>query len=128
MKIRFTKMHGLGNDFVVLDAIRQSFVPSPAQAKWLADRHFGIGCDQILVVESPRDAAHQAMSEVSGPIVAITLVLASVFVPLAFLGGVTGQFYKQFAVTIAAAVIISGFNSLTLSPALAAMLRRLTSS
>jgi multidrug efflux pump len=83
--------------------------------------------DAIVVVEnverhiesgkSPREAAHQAMSEVSGPIVAITLVLASVFVPLAFLGGVTGQFYKQFAVTIAAAVIISGFNSLTLSPA-----------
>ena len=88
--------------------------------------------DAIVVVENverhiesgktPREAAHQAMSEVSGPIVAITLVLASVFVPLAFLGGVTGQFYKQFAVTIAAAVIISGFNSLTLSPALAAML------
>ncbi|MBM4220017.1 MAG: efflux RND transporter permease subunit [Gammaproteobacteria bacterium] len=88
--------------------------------------------DAIVVVEnverhiesgkSPRDAAHQAMSEVSGPIVAITLVLASVFVPLAFLGGVTGQFYRQFAVTIAATVIISGFNSLTLSPALAAML------
>ena len=88
--------------------------------------------DAIVVVENverhiaggktPRDAAHQAMSEVSGPIVAITLVLSSVFVPLAFLGGVTGQFYKQFAVTIAAAVIISGFNSLTLSPALAAML------
>jgi multidrug efflux pump len=88
--------------------------------------------DAIVVVEnverhienglSPRAAAHQAMSEVSGPIVAITLVLSSVFVPLAFLGGVTGQFYKQFAVTIAAAVIISGFNSLTLSPALAAML------
>ena len=88
--------------------------------------------DAIVVVENverhiengktPREAAHQAMSEVSGPIVAITLVLSSVFVPLAFLGGVTGQFYKQFAVTIAAAVIISGFNSLTLSPALAAML------
>ncbi|MGH8251802.1 MAG: efflux RND transporter permease subunit [Steroidobacteraceae bacterium] len=88
--------------------------------------------DAIVVVENverhiengltPRQAAHQAMSEVSGPIVAITLVLSSVFVPLAFLGGVTGQFYKQFAVTIAAAVIISGFNSLTLSPALAAML------
>jgi multidrug efflux pump len=88
--------------------------------------------DAIVVVEnverhiesgkSPRDAAHQAMSEVSGPIVAITLVLSSVFIPLAFLGGVTGQFYKQFAVTIAAAVVISGFNSLTLSPALAAML------
>ncbi len=88
--------------------------------------------DAIVVVENverhieggmtPRDAAHQAMSEVSGPIVAITLVLSSVFVPLAFLGGVTGQFYRQFAVTIAAAVLISGFNSLTLSPALAAML------
>jgi len=88
--------------------------------------------DAIVVVENverhieggmkPRDAAHKAMSEVSGPIVAITLVLASVFVPLAFLGGVTGEFYRQFAVTIAAAVIISGFNSLTLSPALAAML------
>ena len=51
MKIRFTKMHGLGNDFVVLDAIRQNFVPTPAQARFLADRHFGIGCDQILVVE-----------------------------------------------------------------------------
>jgi diaminopimelate epimerase len=51
MKIRFTKMHGLGNDFVVLDAVRQNFVPTPAQARWLADRHFGIGCDQILVVE-----------------------------------------------------------------------------
>ncbi len=51
MQIRFTKMHGLGNDFVVLDAIRQDFVPTPAQARFLADRHFGIGCDQILVVE-----------------------------------------------------------------------------
>ncbi len=51
MKIRFTKMHGLGNDFVVLDAINQDFVPTPAQARFLADRHFGIGCDQILVVE-----------------------------------------------------------------------------
>ncbi len=51
MRIRFTKMHGLGNDFVVLDAIRQDFVPTPTQARFLADRHFGIGCDQILVVE-----------------------------------------------------------------------------
>jgi diaminopimelate epimerase len=51
MKIRFTKMHGLGNDFVVLDAINQNFVPTPAQARFLADRHFGIGCDQLLVVE-----------------------------------------------------------------------------
>ncbi len=51
MKIRFTKMHGLGNDFVVLDAVRQKFIPTPAQARFLADRHFGVGCDQILVVE-----------------------------------------------------------------------------
>jgi diaminopimelate epimerase len=56
VKIRFTKMHGAGNDFVVLDAIRQDFVPSPAQARWLADRHFGVGCDQILVVERPTRA------------------------------------------------------------------------
>jgi diaminopimelate epimerase len=54
MKIRFSKMHGLGNDFVVLDAVRQPFVPTPAQARWLADRHFGVGCDQILVVERPQ--------------------------------------------------------------------------
>jgi diaminopimelate epimerase len=53
MKVRFTKMHGLGNDFVVLDAVRNSFLPTPAQARFLADRHFGIGCDQILVVEKP---------------------------------------------------------------------------
>ena len=51
MKIRFTKMHGLGNDFVVLDTIRQKFVPTEAQARFLADRHFGVGCDQILLVE-----------------------------------------------------------------------------
>jgi len=51
MKIRFTKMHGLGNDFVVLDAINQNFVPTPAQVRFLADRHFGVGCDQLLVVE-----------------------------------------------------------------------------
>jgi multidrug efflux pump len=88
--------------------------------------------DAIVVVENverhieegmqPRAAAHQAMREVSGPIIAISLVLASVFVPLAFIGGVSGQFYSQFAVTIAAAVLISAFNSLTLSPALSAVL------
>ncbi|HTY03539.1 MAG TPA: diaminopimelate epimerase [Rhodocyclaceae bacterium] len=53
MKIRFTKMHGLGNDFVVLDAVNQPFVPTAAQARFLADRHFGVGCDQVLVVERP---------------------------------------------------------------------------
>ncbi len=88
--------------------------------------------DAIVVVEnverhieeglSPVDAAHKAMREVSGPIIAISLVLVSVFVPLAFIEGVTGQFYRQFAVSIAASVAISGFNSLTLSPALAAVI------
>ncbi|MGO3770386.1 MAG: efflux RND transporter permease subunit, partial [Vreelandella alkaliphila] len=71
---------------------------------------------------NPQAAAHQAMKEVSGPIVAIGLVLCAVFIPMAFLSGVTGQFYRQFAVTIAISTVISTINSLTLSPALAAML------
>jgi len=88
--------------------------------------------DAIVVVENvernieegrtPLEAAHQAMREVSGPIIAIALVLCAVFVPMAFLSGVTGQFYKQFAVTIAISTVISAINSLTLSPALAAAL------
>ncbi|KQY85305.1 efflux RND transporter permease subunit [Pelomonas sp. Root1444] len=88
--------------------------------------------DAIVVVEnverniasglSPRDATYQAMREVSGPIIAIALTLISVFVPLAFITGLTGQFYKQFALTIAISTVISAINSLTLSPALAAML------
>jgi multidrug efflux pump len=88
--------------------------------------------DAIVVVEnvernignglSPKAAAHQAMREVSGPIIAIALVLCAVFVPIAFLSGVTGQFYRQFAVTIAISTVISAVNSLTLSPALAAAL------
>ncbi|RCS23218.1 AcrB/AcrD/AcrF family protein [Phyllobacterium salinisoli] len=90
--------------------------------------------DAIVVVEnvernieeglSPRDATYRAMREVSGPIVAIALVLVAVFVPLAFISGLTGQFYRQFALTIAISTVISAFNSLTLSPALAAMLLR----
>ncbi|UPJ28934.1 multidrug efflux RND transporter permease subunit [Bradyrhizobium sp. CW1] len=88
--------------------------------------------DAIVVVEnveqhiekgmSPYDAAQQAMREVSGPIIAIALVLCAAFVPMSFLSGVTGQFYKQFAVTIAISTVISAINSLTLSPALAAKL------
>jgi multidrug efflux pump len=88
--------------------------------------------DAIVVVENverhieegatPLEAAHLAMREVSGPIIAIALVLCAVFVPMAFLDGVTGQFYKQFAVTIAISTVISAINSLTLSPALAAKL------
>lgn len=73
---------------------------------------------------SPRDATYKAMREVSGPIIAIALVLVTVFVPLAFISGLTGQFYKQFAVTIAISTVISAINSLTLSPALAALLLR----
>jgi multidrug efflux pump len=90
--------------------------------------------DAIVVVENverniesglaPREATYKAMREVSGPIVAIALVLVAVFVPLAFLSGLTGQFYRQFAVTIAISTVISAINSLTLSPALAALLLR----
>src|SRR6267142_5215801 len=88
--------------------------------------------DAIVVVEnversienglSPRDATLKAMREVTGPIIAIALVLCAVFVPIAFISGLTGQFYRQFALTIAFSTIISAFNSLTLSPALAATL------
>ncbi len=90
--------------------------------------------DAIVVVEnvernienglSPREATYQAMREVSGPIIAIALVLCAVFVPIAFISGLTGQFYKQFALTIAISTVISAFNSLTLSPALSAILLR----
>ena len=69
---------------------------------------------------SPRDAARKAMDEVTGPVIAIALVLCAVFVPTAFMAGISGQFFKQFALTIAASTIISAFNSLTLSPALCA--------
>ncbi|HVK31547.1 MAG TPA: efflux RND transporter permease subunit, partial [Burkholderiaceae bacterium] len=88
--------------------------------------------DAIVVVEnvernieaglSPREATYRAMREVSGPIIAIALVLVAVFVPLAFITGLTGQFYRQFALTIAISTVISAINSLTLSPALAALL------
>jgi multidrug efflux pump len=90
--------------------------------------------DAIVVVENverniaaglePHAAAHQAMREVSGPIIAVALVLCAVFVPMTFMSGLTGQFFKQFAVTIAISTVISAINSLTLSPALAARLLR----
>ena len=88
--------------------------------------------DAIVVVEAverhieegltPKDAALKAMEEISGPVVGIALVLSAVFVPTAFIPGITGRLYQQFAVTIALAVILSAFNALTLSPALAALL------
>ncbi|GHD23128.1 efflux RND transporter permease subunit [Tianweitania populi] len=88
--------------------------------------------DAIVVVENvernienglaPREATYRAMKEVSGPIIAIALVLVAVFVPLAFISGLSGQFYRQFALTIAISTVISAINSLTLSPALAALL------
>jgi multidrug efflux pump len=90
--------------------------------------------DAIVVVEaaehhiehgmSPRDATVRAMDEVSGPVIAIGLVLSAVFVPCAVISGITGQFFRQFALTIASSTLISAFNSLTLSPALAALLLR----
>ena len=88
--------------------------------------------DAIVVVEnvetwlsrglSPREASRKAMTEVTGPVIAIALVLCAVFVPTAFMAGISGQFFKQFALTIAASTVISAFNSLTLSPALSALL------
>src|SRR4029077_347508 len=88
--------------------------------------------DAIVVVEnvernitlglSPVDATKKTMSEVTGPIIATALVLCAVFIPTAFISGLTGQFYKQFAITIAISTVISAFNSLTLSPALCAVL------
>src|SRR5207253_284105 len=88
--------------------------------------------DAIVVVEAvehhieegmaPRDATLRAMEQVSGPVVAIGLVLSAVFIPCAFISGIIGQFFRQFALTIAVSTLISAFNSLTLSPALAALL------
>ncbi|MCB1797060.1 MAG: efflux RND transporter permease subunit, partial [Candidatus Competibacteraceae bacterium] len=90
--------------------------------------------DAIVVVEavqhhiehglSPKEATRKAMKEVSGPVVAIALILCAVFVPVAFMGGVTGRLYQQFAITIAVSVVFSAINALTLSPALSAMLLR----
>jgi HAE1 family hydrophobic/amphiphilic exporter-1 len=90
--------------------------------------------DAIVVVEaveqhieqglSPRDAALKAMDEVSGPVMAIALIMAVVFIPTAFIPGITGRMYQQFAVTIAVSVLISAFNALTLSPALSVLLLR----
>ena len=88
--------------------------------------------DAIVVVEAverhieegmaPKDAALKAMQEVSGPVVAIALILAAVFVPTIFIAGITGRLYQQFALTIAISVIFSAFNALSLSPALSALL------
>jgi HAE1 family hydrophobic/amphiphilic exporter-1 len=90
--------------------------------------------DAIVVVEavehhiehglSPKDASVKAMEEVSGPVIAIALILAAVFVPTAFIPGITGRLYQQFAITIAISVLISAFNALTLSPALSALMLR----
>jgi len=79
------------------------------------ERHIELG-------QSPKEATRKAMHEVTGPIVATALVLCAVFIPTAFISGLTGQFYRQFALTIAISTVISAFNSLTLSPALAAIL------
>jgi multidrug efflux pump len=81
------------------------------------ERHIALG-------ETPLAATRRAMEEVSGPIIAIALVLCAVFVPTAFISGLAGQFYRQFALTIAISTVISAFNSLTLSPALASILLR----
>src|SRR6185312_1863144 len=90
--------------------------------------------DAIVVVEAvqvnidrglnPRDATIRALQEVSGPVVAIACILAAVFIPFAFLGGISGQIYRQFALTIAVSVLLSAFNALSLTPALSALILR----
>src|ERR671932_214298 len=90
--------------------------------------------DAIVVVENierwmakglpPREATLHAMAEITGPVIAITLVLSSVFIPTAFIPGISGQFYRQFALTIAASTIISAINALTMAPARAMQLIR----
>src|SRR2546422_10831891 len=90
--------------------------------------------DAIVVVEgvqrhieeglAPKDAARRAMEELSSPVIGIAVVLSSVFVPTAFIPGITGRLYQQFALTIAISVVLSAFNALTLSPALAGLLLR----
>src|SRR2546421_5137231 len=90
--------------------------------------------DAIVLVEaveqhieqglSPRDATLKAMDEVSGPVIGIAIIMAAVFIPTAFIPGITGRMYQQFAVTVAISVLLSAFNALTLSPALSALLLR----
>ena len=90
--------------------------------------------DAIVVVEAvmhhiehgmpPKEATMKAMEEVSGPVIAIGLILSAVFVPVGFMGGITGRYYQQFAITITISVLLSVINALTLSPALAALLLR----
>src|SRR5262249_33412103 len=90
--------------------------------------------DAIVVVEAvmhhlehgmtPKEATIQAMKEVSAPVIGIALILSAVFIPVAFLGGLTGRMYQQFALTIAISVLLSAFNALSLSPALCAMFLR----
>src|SRR5260221_12871355 len=98
-------------------------------------RAIGLVVDDAIVVAeavehhieegmTPRAATIQAMREVAGPVVAIALILSSVFLPVAFMGGIQGRLNRQFAVTIAVSVLISAFNALSLSPALSAMLLR----
>ena len=87
--------------------------PSSSWRTWSAGWSKGV---------EPREAARRAMDEVTGPVIAVALVLCAVFVPCTFLGGISGQFFRQFAVTISVSTVISAFNSLTLSPALAALL------
>ena len=94
--------------------------------------------DSIVVVEAvqlnidrgmrPREATIRALEEVSGPVIAIACILAAVFIPVAFLGGISGQIYRQFALTIAVSVLLSAFNALSLSPALSALILRPTKS
>src|SRR6266550_2762901 len=123
--------------FIFLQGFRATLIPLLAVPVTLFGLVLAIGLvvdDAIVVVEaveqhierglSPRDAALKAMEEVSGPVMAIALIMAVVFIPTAFIPGITGRMYQQFAVTIAVSLLTSAFNALTLSPALSALLLR----
>src|SRR3984957_14859249 len=123
--------------YIFLQGWRATLIPLLAVPVSLFGLVLAIGLvvdDAIVVVEgverhieegmTPKDAALKAMDELSGPVVGIALVLSAVFVPTAFIPGITGRLYQQFAVTIAISVLLSAFNALTLSPALAALLLR----
>ncbi len=103
--------------YLFLQDWRATLIPMLIVVVEGVQRHIGEGL-------APKDAARRAMEELSGPVIAIALVLSSVFVPTAFIPGITGRLYQQFAVTIAISVVLSAFNALTLSPALAGLLLR----
>jgi len=103
----------------ILQVLRENLLPAELRSKSPADLE-ALWPDWV----AQRDATIRAMEQVSGPVIAVGLVLSAVFIPCAFISGIMGQFFRQFALTISVSTVISAFNSLTLSPALTALLLR----